>query len=39
MHKKLAAAPIESDLKVRDVMDEKSVAKLEANLTIATKSH
>ena len=37
MHKKLAAAPTESDLKVYDVMRFKSVAKLEAKRVVATE--
>ena len=36
MHKKLATAPTESDLRVNDVMGFESVAKLEAKLNIAT---
>ena len=37
MHKKLAAAPTESDLKVNDVMRFKSVAKLGVQHATATK--
>ena len=37
MHKKLAAAPTESDLKVYDVMRFKSVAKLGVLHTTATQ--
>ena len=36
MHRKLAAAPIESDLKVNDIMKFKSVAKLDVQYVVAT---
>ena len=37
MHKKLAAAPTESDLRENDVMKFESVAKLEAKCVVATE--
>ena len=39
MHKKLAAAPTESDLNVNDVMKNKSDAKLGVQHFVATKLH